>query len=233
MAPTVWSSAPGANGHSYEVFSVPAGIDWDEAEALAISQGGHSSSITSEESTLWSARARLTGGAGFRGQRHRAVDRRLSTRRRFLLTPSAADRAVSLVLMAGCFGTIRGCCGKHPGYSDKAPDCSDRVSGSSDKVPPSSDNASASSDSVSASSDGASASSDKASRCSDNASGTSDSIPATPDRASASSDRAPGCSDRASSCFDGIPCCFEKALSSGSLAQCADAGWAKGAGREY
>ena len=48
-APTVWSSGTGANGHSYEVFSVPAGIDWDEAEALAISKGGHLASITSEE----------------------------------------------------------------------------------------------------------------------------------------------------------------------------------------
>lgn len=48
-APIIWNTGLNSNGHAYEVFSVPAGINWAEAETLAVSIGGHLASINSQE----------------------------------------------------------------------------------------------------------------------------------------------------------------------------------------
>jgi len=44
-APILWSSAVGGNDHFYEMTS--SRMNWDSAEAFAVSQGGHLMSITS------------------------------------------------------------------------------------------------------------------------------------------------------------------------------------------
>src|SRR5688572_4259498 len=48
-APVVWNSGPGANNHTYEAVLVPGGISWEDAEAAAVSRGGHLASITSAD----------------------------------------------------------------------------------------------------------------------------------------------------------------------------------------
>ena len=42
-----WSASSGGNGHFYEPVLVPAGIDWEGANAAAIARGGYLATITS------------------------------------------------------------------------------------------------------------------------------------------------------------------------------------------
>src|SRR5512139_2788696 len=46
-APITWEMSVGGNGHSYEL--IDATINWDGANAAAISAGGHLATITSAE----------------------------------------------------------------------------------------------------------------------------------------------------------------------------------------
>ena len=50
-APITWETAACGNGHSYELFD--ASINWDGANAAAISAGGHLATITSREENLF------------------------------------------------------------------------------------------------------------------------------------------------------------------------------------
>ncbi|MCG8406730.1 MAG: hypothetical protein MI923_16160 [Phycisphaerales bacterium] len=48
-APIVWSIQAGGNGHSYDAILKTDGITWQQAEAEAISMGGHLATITSAD----------------------------------------------------------------------------------------------------------------------------------------------------------------------------------------
>ena len=54
-----WSVASGGNGHSYAL--TPSGMDWVQAEAFAVSQGGHLASITSTAEQTFLNATFLTG----------------------------------------------------------------------------------------------------------------------------------------------------------------------------
>ena len=45
---TQWSTGSGGNGHYYEAFNTPNGIDWQQAETNAVSLGGTLATITSQ-----------------------------------------------------------------------------------------------------------------------------------------------------------------------------------------
>jgi hypothetical protein len=47
--PTEWTGSSGGNGHFYEAFFVPGGIDWEGANSTAIEKGGYLATITSPE----------------------------------------------------------------------------------------------------------------------------------------------------------------------------------------
>jgi hypothetical protein len=44
----VWPFSAGGNGHSFQAVAAPNGINWADAEALAVAHGGHLASIKSE-----------------------------------------------------------------------------------------------------------------------------------------------------------------------------------------
>jgi hypothetical protein len=48
-ATATWTSGPGANGHTYSLYSVVGGIDWEGAEANATAIGGYLATITSSD----------------------------------------------------------------------------------------------------------------------------------------------------------------------------------------
>lgn len=47
-SPVQWTVASGGNGHYYEPFSVPTGINWDEAQVNAVALGGYLATSLSE-----------------------------------------------------------------------------------------------------------------------------------------------------------------------------------------
>ncbi|MCH7547489.1 MAG: hypothetical protein IID30_13900 [Planctomycetes bacterium] len=48
-----WPSTDGGNDHFYQAVKVPAGISWTDADAMAISLGGHLATLTSLEENDW------------------------------------------------------------------------------------------------------------------------------------------------------------------------------------
>jgi len=48
-APEEWKVADGGNGHFYEAFIVPGGIDWNDANSAAEAAGGYLATITSAQ----------------------------------------------------------------------------------------------------------------------------------------------------------------------------------------